>query len=98
MMFDFAPQFLLIEGSAAAFLPEAPPASRAYHRETYTLVDCPVVSYGMRYVLVGRTETGRTVSLGVGRAVSECETLNLAEIRHQGATLGASHVVLLSGG
>jgi hypothetical protein len=98
MMFEFTtPQLMIIEGNAARTLSIARRAARpAYTRSVYRLVDCPPVAHGLRYVLVGADKAGNATALGIGRAVSSSDTLNLAEIRHRAANLGASEVHVLS--
>lgn len=98
MMFEFTtPQLMIIEGNAARKAEHAPPARPQYSRSIFKLVDCPPVAFGLRYLLVGTSEAGNIATLGIGRAISVSDTLNLAEIRHQAATLGASEVHILSG-
>ena len=68
-----------------------------YVHHIYDLIACPEVP-ASNYVLVGRDENGRRKVLRVGRAKHAAPSLNLAEIRHQGAKLGAIevHVHLLA--
>jgi hypothetical protein len=69
-----------------------------YVHHVYSLVNCPQFS-AANYVLFGRDENGRRKVLRVGRTVHETGSLNLAEIRHRGAKLGATevHVHTLAG-
>lgn len=69
-----------------------------YVHSVFSLIGCPELP-ASNYVLVARDEQGRRRSLCVGRVENEAASLNLAEIRQQGATLGASevHVHLLGG-
>jgi len=96
MQFDMLPQLMLIEGYAAVGARVPSPAPTAYSRSVFPLVDCPPLAHGLRYVLVGRDEAGRSAALGIGRATSYSETLNLAEIRHRAAALGAREVHVLA--
>lgn len=97
MLFELTtPHLFIIEGSTEASpRPEASSGS-AYTRTAYLLVECPPVAYGQRYILVGHGDGGRRSALGIGRALSGSETLNLAEIRHQAACLGATEVHVLA--
>lgn len=61
----------------------------------HPLVLCPPVPDAIRYLLVQRRTGGQRVVLGFGRTQSAHSTLNLAQIRHQGARLGATEVFLL---
>ena len=68
-----------------------------YVHHIYDLIACPELP-ASNYVLVGRDAAGRRKVLQVGRAKHASPSLNLAEIRHLGAKLGASevHVHLLA--
>lgn len=66
-------------------------SGRHYPHFVYGLLDCPVVPRA-NYVLVHRERDGRQDVLKVGRASHEAPTLNLAQIRHEGALLGANEV------
>lgn len=74
-------------------------SERRYVHTVYGLLDCPELSSGT-YVLARRDEAGRREALAVGRLAHTAPSLNLAEIRHRGATLGANevHVHLLATG
>ncbi|MFZ4807788.1 MAG: hypothetical protein ACOYLQ_11060 [Hyphomicrobiaceae bacterium] len=81
-------------------LPDAPPsafqfwsgASRAaYVHTAYRLIDCPDVPPSV-VVLVKVAPSGRRTVLDVIRVESAAPSLNLAQIRHQGAVLGADEV------
>lgn len=64
---------------------------KRYVHTVYSLFDCPPVGIA-NYVLVRREgKTKRTV-LALGRLTGETASLNLAEIRQRGATLGADEV------
>lgn len=69
-----------------------------YVHSVFSLIECPEVP-AANYVLVARDDMGRRRSLRVGRVEEDAPSLNLAHIRHVGATLGASevHVHLLGG-
>jgi|SRR4051812_45424930 hypothetical protein len=62
----------------------------------HPLVWCPPLPKGTRYVLVQRTWPGQRTVLATGRARSRHESLNLARVRHTGATLGANEVHILA--
>ncbi len=68
-----------------------------YVHHIYDLIACPEVP-ASNYMLVDRDAAGRRKVLHVGRAKHAAPSLNLAEIRHLGARLGASevHVHLLA--
>lgn len=74
-------------------------SGRRYVHTIYSLVECPVLPQG-NYVLVRHNGRGQRTVLSIGRLTHDAETLNLAEIRHQGSMLGANevHVHLLAGG
>jgi len=61
----------------------------------HSLVLCPPVPEGIRYLLVERRTGGARVVLALGRTQSPHPTLNLAQIRQRGAQLGACEVFLL---
>ena len=68
-----------------------------YVHTIYTLLDCPALSSG-NYILVRREHDGRRTVLAINRLATASPSLNLAEVRHQGALLGANegHVHLLA--
>lgn len=70
---------------------------RRYVHTIYTLLDCPALS-SANYILVARDGDGRRTILEMGRLGANSPTLNLAEIRQRGASLGANevHVHLLA--
>ena len=75
-----------------------PGASGArYVHSVYDLVECPALP-AANYVFVRRNANGRPEALSIGRVTSSVPSLNLAEIRHRGAELGATevHVHLLA--
>jgi hypothetical protein len=74
-------------------------SGRRYVHTIYNLVECPALPQG-NYILVHRDGRGQRTVLSVGRLTHDADSLNLAEIRHQGSRLGANevHVHLLAGG
>ncbi|MBL8564364.1 MAG: hypothetical protein JNM89_01455 [Hyphomicrobiaceae bacterium] len=68
-----------------------------YVHTIYTLLDCPALSSG-NYILVRREKDGGRTVLAINRLATASPSLNLAEVRHQGALLGANevHVHLLA--
>ncbi|MGE4127134.1 MAG: hypothetical protein AB7E80_03095 [Hyphomicrobiaceae bacterium] len=72
-------------------------SGRRYVHSVYALRDCPELS-AANYILVRREADGKRTILSIGRLVSEAPTLNLADIRQRGASLGADevHVHLLA--
>lgn len=72
-------------------------SEKRYVHTVYGLIECPELSSGT-YVLVRRDTAGRRSALAVGRLTHASPSLNLAEIRQRGATLGADevHVHLLA--
>lgn len=68
-------------------------SGRRYLHIVYGLVECPSVPK-VNYTLVRRDPQGRETILRVGRASHEAPTLNLAQIRQEGALLGANEVHL----
>lgn len=69
-----------------------------YVHSVFTLIECPELP-AANYVLATRDAAGRRRTLRIGRLENDAASLNLAEIRHVGATLGATevHVHLLAG-
>ncbi|HRY05711.1 MAG TPA: hypothetical protein P5114_01185 [Hyphomicrobiaceae bacterium] len=72
-------------------------SGQRYVHTIYTLLDCPALSSG-NFILVNRDESGHRTILEIGLLSGNAPTLNLAEIRQRGATLGANevHVHLLA--
>lgn len=72
-------------------------SGRRYVHTIYSLLDCPALS-SANYVLVRREATGQRKVLAIGRLATGSPSLNLADIRHRGAMLGANevHVHLLA--
>ena len=68
-----------------------------YVHTIYTLLDCPAITTG-NVILVRRNEDGQRTALDVGVLGPDSPSLNLAEIRHRGAMMGANevHVHLLA--
>ena len=65
------------------------------HVVDHPLLFRPPLGNGQRYVLVRRDWPGSRSALGVGRASSVHESMNLAEVRLRAARLGANEVHLL---
>lgn len=72
-------------------------SGQRYVHTIYTLHDCPALSSG-NFILVNRDESGHRTILQIGLLPANAPTLNLADIRQRGATLGANevHVHLLA--
>ncbi|MCB1513966.1 MAG: hypothetical protein KDJ18_03955 [Hyphomicrobiaceae bacterium] len=72
-------------------------SGQRYVHTIYTLLDCPAISSG-NVILVRRDEDGQRTILDIAILAASCPTLNLAEVRQRGATLGANevHVHLLA--
>ncbi len=72
-------------------------SGKRYVHSVYDLVECPPLP-AANYVLVRRDSNGRPHALSIGRTTSSVPSLNLAELRHRGAELGANevHVHLLA--
>ena len=72
-------------------------SGRRYVHMVYTLLECPEVPEG-NFILVHRDAQGRRTALAIGHLTRDCGSLNLAELRHRGARLGANevHVHLLA--
>lgn len=72
-------------------------SGKRYVHTVYDLLECPQMP-AANYVLVRRNDSGRPEALSIGRVASSAASLNLAEIRHRGAELGATevHVHLLA--
>lgn len=73
-------------------------SGRCYVHTVYGLLDCPELP-AANYVLVRRDGGGGRSILFAGRTIHNSGSLNLAEVRHRGAQLGADevHVHLLAG-
>ena len=72
-------------------------STKRYVHTVYSLLDCPELPDAV-YVLARRDTSGRRSPLTIGRLTHAAPSLNLAEIRQRGATLGANevHVHLLA--
>jgi hypothetical protein len=72
-------------------------SGRRYVHTVYDLIDCPEVP-AANFLLVRRDASGRRSVLAIGHLKNDAASLNLAEIRHRGARLGANevHVHLLA--
>lgn len=66
-------------------------SGREYAHSVYSLIECPPLPQAS-YVLVQRGADGRCSALRVGVSRSDAPTLNLAEVRQQGALAGAGEV------
>jgi hypothetical protein len=62
-----------------------------YVHTVFSLLDCPELPRSI-YVLVKRDANERRTVLHVGRADHEANSLNLAEMRFRGASVGANEV------
>jgi hypothetical protein len=71
---------------------------RRYVHTVYSLLECPALASG-NYILVDRNAHGERKVLAIGSASNDAASLNLADIRHRGAELGANevHIHLLAG-
>lgn len=72
-------------------------STKRYVHTVYSLHECPEIRGGT-FVLVRRDDSGRREALTIGRLTHAAPSLNLAEIRQRGASLGANevHVHLLA--
>ncbi len=66
-------------------------SGKRYIHTVHTLLGCPELP-AVNYLLVRRSNDGGQTVLAAGHAKSAAESLNLAEIRRLGATLGANEV------
>ncbi len=66
-------------------------ATSARHVTIFSLIDCPQLPFGTRYKLVD-AKNGHRLTIGIGRAVSSHQPLNLATVRHLGAQHGCTEV------
>ena len=66
-------------------------SGRRYVHTIYSLIDCPELAKA-NFILVCRTAEGQRDVLQIGRLEHDAQSLNLAQIRHVGATLGANEV------
>jgi hypothetical protein len=84
---------LLQEPAVQQFQFWAGASGRRYVHSVFSLIECPETPKAV-YLLVRCDNNGRRTVLKVGRVEHEAESLNLAEIRHRGAKLGANQVHL----
>jgi hypothetical protein len=77
--------------SAQAFQFWCGASGQQYVHSVFGLITCPELPRA-NYVLVRREASGRHTILHVGRTEHDAASLNLAEIRHRGAKLGANEV------
>ncbi len=72
-------------------------SGKRYVHSVYDLFDCPEVP-AANFLLVRRDGVGRRSVLAIGHLTNAAASLNLAEIRHRAARLGANevHVHLLA--
>jgi hypothetical protein len=68
-------------------------SGRSYPHTVYSLIECPPVP-AANFVLVRRDGQGLTQVMRIGRVSHAAETLNLAELRRVGTTLGAQEIHL----
>ncbi len=66
-------------------------SGKRYVHTVYSLFDCPPIGVA-NYVLVRRESKSQRTVLAIGRLTGDSTSLNLAEIRQRGATLGADEV------
>lgn len=62
---------------------------------TFPLVFCPEMPCGTRYELIRKNADGALTVMYCGVLTDPAPSLNLAKVRHRGARLGASEVVLV---
>ncbi len=82
---------LLIEPAAQQFQFWAGASGERYVHSVFSLIGCPEIPEAV-YMLVRCDGNGRRTVLRIGRAEHDAASLNLAEIRHRGAQLGANQV------
>ncbi len=73
-------------------------SGRRYLHTVYSLIGCPALPRA-NYVLIRREEDGSCTPLSIGQTMSDAVSLNLAQLRHEGAKAGASevHIHMLAG-
>lgn len=64
---------------------------RRYLHSVYSLIGCPALPQA-NYILVRRAEDGSLTPLLIGRTTADAASLNLAQLRHEGAKRGANEV------
>lgn len=87
----------LPEPSAQQFQFWAGASGERYVHSVFSLIGCPELPNAV-YVLLRTDSYGRRKVLRIGRTEHDAPSLNLAEVRHRGAKLGANevHVHLLA--
>jgi hypothetical protein len=72
-------------------------SGQRYVHTVYSLLDCPEIP-AANFLLVHRDASGRRTVLALGHVKHGSASLNLAELRHRGARLGANeiHIHLLA--
>lgn len=81
----------LPEPSAQQFQFWAGASGERYVHSVFSLIGCPELPKAV-YVLMRCDAQGRRSVLRIGRTEHDAPSLNLAEIRHRGAKLGANEV------
>jgi hypothetical protein len=73
-------------------------SAQQYVHSVFSLIGCPELPRA-NYLLVRHHDGGQRTILRIGRTEHDAPSLNLAEIRHRGARLGANevHVHFLAG-
>lgn len=97
---DTAPELKPVEQPLAArFRFWRGASGERYLHTVYGLLDCPPLPRA-NYVLVRRERNGTSRVLRIGHTSHDADTLNLADIRHRAARLGATevHVHFLAAG
>lgn len=79
------------ENPAQAFQFWCGTSGQQYVHSVFGLIGCPELPRA-NYLLVRRGASGRRTILRIGRTEHDAASLNLAEIRHRGAKLGANEV------
>jgi len=81
----------LAEPTAQQFQFWAGASGERYVHSVFSLIGCPELPKAV-YVLMRCDSHGRRTILRIGRTEHDAPSLNLAEIRHRGAKLGANEV------
>ncbi|MFD0986008.1 hypothetical protein [Methyloligella solikamskensis] len=66
-------------------------SGQRYLHSVYSLIGCPALPQA-NYILVRRDEDGSRTPLAIGATTGDTSSLNLADLRHRGAQLGANEV------
>lgn len=85
------PRLLLEAKPAASFQFWRGTSGRRYVHTIFDLISCPRLP-ACTYLLVRRDASGNRTALRIGTVSAEAWSLNLAEIRHRAAQLGANEV------